>query len=56
MSQSDAKPLVDRQIEAEEYLKTHKINELFNNITSHLVFNKPGKAKTNMNFFIICFI
>ena len=32
----------NRQIEAEEYLKNHKINELFANITSHLVFNKPG--------------
>ena len=32
----------NRQIEAEEYLKSHKINELFANITSHLVFNKPG--------------
>jgi hypothetical protein len=33
----------NRQIEAEEYIKAHKINELFASITSHLVFNKPGR-------------
>ncbi len=33
----------NRQAEAEEYLKSHKINELFANITAHLVFHKPGK-------------
>lgn len=32
----------NRQIEAEDYLKKHKINELFVNITSYLVFKKPG--------------
>lgn len=32
----------NRQIEAEDYLKKHKINELFVNITSFLVFKKPG--------------
>lgn len=35
--------IVDRHVETEDYLKNHKINELFINITSHLVFNKPGK-------------
>lgn len=33
---------INRQNESEDYLKKHKINELFINITSHLVFNKPG--------------
>lgn len=37
--------IINRQIEAEEYLKKHKIHELFTNITSHLVFNKPGENK-----------
>lgn len=32
----------NRQQEAEEYLDKHKINELFANITSHLVFKRPG--------------
>lgn len=34
--------ITNRQNEAEDYLRKHKINELFVNITSHLVFNKPG--------------
>lgn len=34
--------IINRQHEAEDYLKKHKINDLFINITSHLVFNKPG--------------
>ena len=33
---------LNRQSEAQDYLEIHKINELFSNITSHLVFNKPG--------------
>lgn len=32
----------NRQLEAEDYLEKHKINDLFANITSHLVFKKPG--------------
>jgi hypothetical protein len=32
----------NKQAEAEEYLKKHKIAELFDNITAHLVFNQPG--------------
>lgn len=32
----------NRQTEAEDYLKKHKINELFVNITASLVFKKPG--------------
>lgn len=40
----------NRQIEAEEYIKAHKINELFAGITSHLVFNKPGRY-----LFIFCY-
>ena len=36
--------IVNRQVEAEDYLKKHKINELFVNITSHLVYSKPGRV------------
>lgn len=49
-SKTDSK-LVDRQAEAEQYLKTHKINELFANITSYLVFNKPGINQIHRSFF-----
>jgi hypothetical protein len=42
-NKSDPFKLTNRQMEAEDYIKTHKINELFANITSHLVFNKPGR-------------
>jgi hypothetical protein len=33
----------NREDEASDYLKSHKILELLNNITAQLVFNKPGK-------------
>ena len=42
---TEPKPLLDRQTEAEDYLKAHKINELFGNITAHLVFSKPGEFR-----------
>ena len=42
-NKSDPFKLTNRQLEDEDYIKTHKINELFANITSHLVFNRPGK-------------
>ena len=38
----------NKQKEAENYLEKHKINELFANITSHLVFNKPENAKESI--------
>ena len=42
----------NRQAEAEEYLKSHKINELLANITSHLVFHKPGMLKLYQDCFL----
>ncbi len=36
---------VNRKDEAQEYLQKHKINELFANITSHLVFSQSGIIK-----------
>jgi hypothetical protein len=32
-----------REDDAAEYLKSHKILELLNNLTAQLVFHKPGK-------------
>ncbi|CAF0774954.1 unnamed protein product [Brachionus calyciflorus] len=40
--------IINRQAEAEEYLKKHKINDLITNITSHLVFNKPENPKESI--------
>ena len=34
--------LTPREEEAAEYLKTHKIPELFDNMISELVFHRPG--------------
>ena len=38
----------NREDDASEYLKNHKILELLNNLTAQLVFNKPGKSKKNV--------
>ena len=32
----------NREGDASDYLKSHKILELLNNLTAQLVFNKPG--------------
>ena len=32
----------NRENEANDYLQTHKVLELFTNLTSQLVFHKPG--------------
>ncbi|ELU00681.1 hypothetical protein CAPTEDRAFT_78788, partial [Capitella teleta] len=34
-----------RKDEALEYLKTHKIEELFHNMTSQLIYNEPSAPK-----------
>ncbi|XP_077984155.1 EF-hand calcium-binding domain-containing protein 10-like [Glandiceps talaboti] len=37
-----------KEEEAREYLEKHKIFDLFNNLTSHLVFQRPEKPKEFM--------
>ena len=32
----------DRNDAANDYIQKHKINELFSNLTAHLVFNQTG--------------
>jgi len=32
-----------REGETREYLQTHKVLELFNNLTSQLIFKRPGR-------------
>ena len=49
MSDTESIKLADRQIEAEEYIQNHKIIELFTNITSHLVFKRPGNNNNIIN-------
>lgn len=34
---------VGRDVEAREYLEQHRVLELFNNMTSQLIYNRPGK-------------
>ena len=48
--------LSNRQIDADDYIKIHKINELFANITSHLVFTRPGNKKLVENLTSKCSI
>lgn len=33
---------VGRDVEAREYLEQHRVLELFNNMTSQLIYNRPG--------------
>merc|ERR1711860_380248 len=37
-----------RDVEAREYLDNHRIVELFNNLTSHLIFKRPDDPKKHM--------
>ncbi|XP_063444619.1 EF-hand calcium-binding domain-containing protein 10-like [Mytilus trossulus] len=37
-----------RDADAKEYLNDHKIVELFNNLTSQLIFNRPDEPKKHM--------
>lgn len=34
---------VGRDVEAREYLEQHRVLELFNNMTSQLIYNRPGR-------------
>lgn len=43
MSQTEPIKFADRNDEAMKYLESHKINDLLNNITAHLVYNQTGK-------------
>lgn len=44
------------QKEAREYLEKHKIMELFNNMTSQLIFNRPGSYMFSIGSGIECHI
>ena len=48
----------NKEEEAKEYLKTHRIMELFENLTAHLAYERPGKGSSKFYFASnrICFI
>ena len=35
--------MANRESDAQEYLKKHKIMELFENLTAQLIYERPGK-------------
>ena len=43
MSTTTSTTSVGRDVEAREYLEQHRVLELFNNMTSQLIYNRPGK-------------
>lgn len=45
MSQTEPIKFADRNDEAMKYLESHKINDLLNNITAHLVYNQTDTPK-----------
>ena len=53
MSQTEPIKFADRNDEAMEYLESHKINDLLNNITAHLVYNQTGKYTHKIFKFLI---
>ncbi|XP_062610736.1 EF-hand calcium-binding domain-containing protein 10-like [Saccostrea cucullata] len=45
---SSTKSSVGRDVEAKEYLEEHRVLELFNNMTSQLIYNRPENPKKYM--------
>ncbi|XP_062577972.1 EF-hand calcium-binding domain-containing protein 10-like [Saccostrea cucullata] len=45
---SSTKSSVGRDVEAKEYLEQHRVLELFNNMTSQLIYNRPENPKKYM--------
>ena len=38
-----ANKMANKESDAQEYLKKHKIMELFENLTAQLIYDRPGK-------------
>nr|XP_022302995.1 EF-hand calcium-binding domain-containing protein 10-like [Crassostrea virginica] len=48
MSTTTSTTSVGRDVEAREYLEQHRVLELFNNMTSQLIYNRPENPKKYM--------
>ena len=44
--------MANRESDAQEYLKKHKIMELFENLTAQLIYDRPGK-KFKKRFLVV---
>lgn len=44
----------ERETQAREFLKKHKIKELFDNLASLLIYNRPGKSQFEGRARIVC--